>query len=116
MSDPTIEGGVYAITCTANGRQYIGSTRRFQARWARHQHELRQGRHKNLALQADYEQYGPTAFRFEPLSLVEHGHRHAEQRVMIERQSQGVTLYNCRLATRQRVTTDAELLAALDDW
>jgi len=55
---------VYQITCTANGKFYIGSTVNKSQRWARHRNELRKGIHKNRNMQASWSKYGEEAFAF----------------------------------------------------
>lgn len=55
---------VYQITCTANGKFYIGSTVNKHQRWARHRGDLRKGIHKNRNMQASWSKYGEEAFVF----------------------------------------------------
>lgn len=55
---------IYKITCTANGKFYIGSTVNVRQRWARHRKELRTGTHKNKNMQASWNKYGENAFHF----------------------------------------------------
>ena len=54
--------GVYSITCKTTAGRYIGSTRDFKKRKSAHLSELRNGRHKNRRLQADWNLYGEEAF------------------------------------------------------
>lgn len=56
---------IYKITCTANGKFYIGSTVNVRQRWARHRKELRTDTHKNKNMQASWNKYGEDAFNFE---------------------------------------------------
>lgn len=58
---------IYRITCTANGKFYVGSTVNKKQRWNRHRRELRAGVHKNLNMQASWNKYGEAAFVFEVL-------------------------------------------------
>lgn len=59
---------IYAITCTANGRKYIGSTKKgLASRERMHRASLQAGTHHNSALQADYDQFGEAAFKYEML-------------------------------------------------
>jgi group I intron endonuclease len=59
---------VYAITCEATGKRYVGGTTRVKRRW-RYDHcwELRAGKHYNRRLQRDWDRYGEGAFTFEVL-------------------------------------------------
>jgi len=58
------------ITCTANGKIYIGSAVNLQARRHTHFSKLKLGKHGNAHLQNAYNKYGIDAFRFEVLELV----------------------------------------------
>lgn len=84
--------GVYAITNTVTGEQYIGSSKQIAERWMNHRTQLRGGRH-NTRLQAAWNQYGEEAFRVDVLELVEGEDAllMAEQRWIAERQP----AYNC---------------------
>jgi group I intron endonuclease len=62
--------GVYAIVCTVNGMQYVGSAQDVRNRWGSHRWRLRKGRHHNEPLQADWDQYGEGAFEFKMLAEV----------------------------------------------
>lgn len=57
--------GIYKITCTENGRCYVGATKDFQARKLSHLCALRSGDNKNLAMQEDFNKYRGHAFVFE---------------------------------------------------
>jgi group I intron endonuclease len=61
------QGGVYKITCTVNGRFYIGSSHCVTARWRGHRYQLRLGIHKSRHLQSAWNKHGPIAFVFEVL-------------------------------------------------
>jgi group I intron endonuclease len=67
MTDIPKTSGIYVITCTANGRIYIGSTVNFRHRWSEHRRYLKGGYHKNALLQAAWNKYGQDAFAFEVL-------------------------------------------------
>jgi group I intron endonuclease len=54
--------GVYAIIHIASGKQYVGSSRDMDHRWAIHFWQLEKGTHWNAALQADYTRDGGAAF------------------------------------------------------
>lgn len=62
--------GIYKITCTANGKFYIGSAVNLYQRWNRHQSELRSGKHQNPHLQNAWNKYGGDRFVFEVLEYV----------------------------------------------
>lgn len=62
---------IYKITCTVNGKYYIGSTLNKTQRWARHRRELRRGKHVNKNMQASWTKYGEGSFVFEVLEVVE---------------------------------------------
>lgn len=56
--------GIYAITNTVNGHQYIGSSCRIMKRWGHHRGLLRQNRHHSPYLQSAWWRYGEEAFEF----------------------------------------------------
>ena len=57
-------GLIYAITCTATGRRYVGSTVDYPARRRRHLHQLRRGNHHSKFLQREYSKHGSEAIEF----------------------------------------------------
>jgi group I intron endonuclease len=61
--------GIYAIRCTADGRVYVGQSRRILGRWQNHLKELREGRGLPK-IQKAWDKYGPDAFSFEVLETV----------------------------------------------
>lgn len=62
--------GIYKITCTANGKIYIGSSKNIKHRWATHQSELRSSRHPNRMLQFAWDKYGEDRFVVDVIELV----------------------------------------------
>jgi group I intron endonuclease len=58
-----VTSGVYAITDTANGHRYIGSSANVARRWSDHRSKLRRGEHRNAHLQRAFDKYGEEAFR-----------------------------------------------------
>lgn len=62
--------GIYKITCTANGKLYVGSSVNIQRRWFDHRVGLRRGVHHNLHLQNAWNKYGEQSFTFEIIELV----------------------------------------------
>lgn len=61
------QGGVYKITCTIDGRLYIGSSMCISARWKEHRYQLGLGVHRSRHLQRAWNKYGADAFVFEVL-------------------------------------------------
>ena len=64
-------GGIYLITCTQNGRQYVGSSKDIAYRWRKHREKLSSGRHWNRYLQRAWNKYGGEAFEYAILETVE---------------------------------------------
>lgn len=56
--------GVYVITCTVNGKIYIGSSVNLFKRWNKHRTELRCNCHHNKHLQNAWNKYGEHSFTF----------------------------------------------------
>lgn len=65
------KSGIYRITNESNGRIYIGSTRLFKARYSEHRSQLRNKRHQNKFLQADFNKCGEDVFLFEVIEVVD---------------------------------------------
>lgn len=66
-------GGIYRITCLANGKSYIGSSKRpFGKRWKSHRYDLGKGLHCNTHLQRSWDKYGKLSFEFHPLEPVQY--------------------------------------------
>lgn len=58
--------GVYTITNTVSGKQYVGSAASsFRSRWLTHIGQLRKGKHQNTRLQRAFNKYGESNFVFE---------------------------------------------------
>ena len=57
--------GIYKITCTANGKFYIGSSVNLRRRHYWHFWDLQNNKHPNKHLQSAYNKYGSEAFIFE---------------------------------------------------
>ncbi len=62
--------GVYTITCTTNGRKYVGSSVDIAKRFARHFWSLENGTHGNTHLSRAWDKHGAAAFSFEVVELV----------------------------------------------
>jgi group I intron endonuclease len=63
--------GVYAWTNTVNGKVYVGSSTDVCRRKSAHLRRLKAGKHENEHLQRAWNKYGPTAFEFEILEVVD---------------------------------------------
>lgn len=63
-------GGIYRITCTANGKIYIGSAMDFNKRWRNHRVGLNNNNHSNRYMQSAWNKYGESAFIFEIVEFV----------------------------------------------
>jgi len=62
--------GIYKITCTANGKIYIGSSINLHKRWNEHQRHLLNNHHHSPLLQRAYNKYGKEKFILEIIELV----------------------------------------------
>lgn len=64
--------GIYKISCSANGKFYIGSTRtNLVQRMSAHKTRLRNGIHDNLKMQSSWNKYGEAAFSFDIIETCE---------------------------------------------
>lgn len=72
------ESGIYEIVNLVNGKRYVGSALKFQQRWRQHRCELGKGRH-NPHLQAAWNKYGPEAFVYRVLEIVDDPNRLIER-------------------------------------
>lgn len=74
LPDRARHPGVYRIRNTVTGCVYIGATTRpMRARWRQHADNLRAKRHSNRRMQADWIEYGESAFVFEVVEVVRRG-------------------------------------------
>ena len=64
------DGGIYQIRNLVNGMLYLGSAKKYRARYTQHLSYLRRGKHCNKRLQRAYDKYGPDNFVFEPICVV----------------------------------------------
>jgi hypothetical protein len=63
--------GVFAITNTANGKAYLGSSLNLHGPLNKHRFMLSTGAHDVRELQEDWNRFGPGSFTFEILEVVE---------------------------------------------
>jgi hypothetical protein len=63
--------GIYALRNIATGRTLFDGSRNLTGALNRHRFELRQGVHRNRALQADWQRYGEAGFAFEIVERIE---------------------------------------------
>ena len=70
--------GIYKITCTANGKFYIGSSVNLKRRHYGHFHELQTNTHSNKHLQSAYNKYGSETFIFEIIEVLPETIEHKE--------------------------------------
>lgn len=98
---PVGTSGVYSITCTANGRVYIGSSMNIRQRWTTHKSWLRKGTHNIPLLQADWTEYGEVAFEFALLAdIEERARRYQVEEQFIEAQMAKGDCYNTSACSR----------------
>ncbi len=99
-----VKRGVYQLVNTTNGKVYVGSsTHALTARAMEHYRMLEKGSHVNQELQRDWAQFGPQAFRFDILEVLEDTTQiRAQERAWIARFStEGKHLYNVQLRSYQ---------------
>ena len=77
----SLKSGVYKLTNKLNGRIYIGSAGEFKERWKTHAKRLKNGKHTNKFLQADFNKCGEEAFVFEVVEVIEGSQ---ENRLLVE--------------------------------
>ena len=72
---------VYLITCSANGKQYVGSTvKGWENRWERHRKALKSGSHHSPIMQRAAELYGANTFSCQLLEEVDGDVMHLVER------------------------------------
>lgn len=64
--------GVFEIRNTVNNKVFIDSSTDVNAKWNRHQLQLKMGMHVNTALQNDWNTQGAQDFEFNVLSEIKH--------------------------------------------
>lgn len=89
---------IYLIKNKANGKIYVGRTRKFFNRKKLHLNGLRAGRHPNRIMQDDFNMYGEESFEFEVVEESEKGFGRTciEKQWMIKLKTYDVNYgYNC---------------------
>lgn len=79
-----LNSGIYQITCLANNKRYIGSSRDIAFRLRRHFSNLKCGKHRNSYLQRAYDKYGKDGFVAKPIIYCDPEHRHLFEQMAIE--------------------------------
>lgn len=79
--------GIYSITCTKNGRRYIGQSRVLNKRKWQHFNELDHNKHHNKYLQNTYNKYKKENFKFEVIE-------NCEIEKLNEREAYWISYYN----------------------
>jgi group I intron endonuclease len=67
----TIICGIYVIECIPTGERYVGSSEDIDRRWSTHRSQLKRQIHHSKLLQARWNEFGATAFRFQVIQVVE---------------------------------------------
>jgi group I intron endonuclease len=62
---------IYSITCTKNGRIYIGSSKNVTSRWNSHIWDMENYKHSIPEMIVDWHKYGCQSFSFSILRMVE---------------------------------------------
>ena len=70
--------GIYKITCTADGKFYIGSSVNLKRRHYEHFHKLQTNAHANKHMQSAYDKHGPETFVFEIIEVLPETIEHKE--------------------------------------
>jgi len=71
MSNCKPNTGIYVIENTKNGRRYVGSALRLNARWRDHRRGLENNRHHSRFMQRDWNKCGQDFFKFTILMFCE---------------------------------------------
>lgn len=85
MSKTNKISGIYLITCKANNKVYVGSSKDIKHRWRGHRSLLNRGKHSNSKLQASWNSYGEGGFSFSIYKEV------SEERLLQEEENAFVT-------------------------
>lgn len=94
---PYIQPGIYEIVCIKNFTSYIGETENLVARLGKHSASLKQCQHDCIALQNDWNTFGPDGFQF---LILEFGDACKHIGTRIEKEK---TTLQTRIANKQNV-------------
>jgi len=87
--------GIYKITNNLTGKYYVGSSSNIYHRWYIHRCKLNNNHHANPHLQASWNKYGHSAFRFEVIEVMPEGElESAEQKYLDECRRNSELSYN----------------------
>lgn len=93
----SLKSGIYKLTNRLNGRFYLGSAKRFKERWSQHTSSLRNKKHHNKFLQADFNKCGEEVFMFEVVEVIEgtkEERLRTEQKLLDECFDRKIDVYN----------------------
>jgi group I intron endonuclease len=112
--------GIYQITCTANGKKYIGSSLSIERRFTHHKTQLKYNKHINNHLQNAWNKYGKDSFVFEILEKVENATvesiRTIEQEILDSYSEKWDSLFNIATTVDMTVISDeirAKMIASI---
>ena len=87
--------GIYRLMNTVTRVVYIGKATNMRTRVSGHKSLLRQGKHPNKLLQADWDLYGEKSFTVKVLKEVSAKNLHRiEKQVINSYMDQGIAMYN----------------------
>lgn len=95
--------GVYVITNTVNGKQYVGSAVNLGKRLSYHRWELRNARHHSQKLQRAWDKYGEESFTFVPLMVCAKEHLIQYEQLVLDKFDTAVHGYNVLGNARSRL-------------
>jgi group I intron endonuclease len=117
--------GVYAIYCLANDRVYVGSSIDVERRKREHLGNLRKGKHANPHLQAAWNKYGESFFRWSLLATPQPALLLQVEQVFIDavfsmglafNGNRSASTYTPQSSQRERDTATLLSLVTPDDW
>lgn len=76
----SLKSGIYTLTNKITNKIFIGSAKEFKSRWKQQAYSLRNNKHSNVLLQADFNLYGEEAFIFEVVEVVTGGKKERTER------------------------------------
>ena len=100
--------GIYKITCTHNGRVYIGESKSVNMRWTSHKSALKCDKGKtNKLLQEDWDNFGEEGFKFEILEILPKDKdilRQKEMEYLKKEMENGTEIYNKSYTSKEKKT------------